>query len=237
MNVISEENTIPIDTKKLNETIEKLRNNILKFADEQTKIKLNNLTPKNIKETLSTVNTNLVNTNQKRTLFSRIKNTTRKIKNSAVKKWDAFTVWSKRWLTPKETVDEIEKQMIEINLYFTIMLGEFDIFMRYIGNSNKKEWTKRPEFKSMLHILSDGKNVKEDDLFFEPIAIKNAIEDVKHDLDTQQTEIIGAPGIPSNTNSLNPNTTSKINSNIIPNTNLNTKQTGGSRNRKLTRKH
>jgi hypothetical protein len=89
----------------------------------------------------------------------------------------------------------------------------------------------------MLHILSDGKNVKEDDLFFEPIAIKNAIEDVKHDLDTQQTEIIGAPGIPSNTNSLNPNTTSKINSNIIPNTNLNTKQTGGSRNRKLTRKH
>ena len=244
MNIISEENNIPIDTTKLNKIIENMRNNILKFADKNTKTKLKELTPEIIKETLSTVNTNPVNTHQNRTFFTRIKNTTRKIKNSAVKKWDAFTVWSKRWLTPKETVEEIEKQMIEINLYFTIMLGEFDIFMRYIGNSNKKEWIHREEFKSMLRILSDSKNVKDDDIFFGPIAIKNAIEDVKHNLVKQQTDINELPGITSNTNHLNLSQKQTQNRNqiTIPNplnqkTNSNQNLKGGSRNRKLTRKH
>lgn len=55
-----------------------------------------------------------------------------------------------RTLAPGEYLRQLVRDITILTVFMTMMIGEFDLFMRYVGNPDKKEWTKSEEFKSIL---------------------------------------------------------------------------------------
>lgn len=60
------------------------------------------------------------------------------------------TGWKSRWLSPDETLRQIIRDITIACVWFSIMLGEFDIFMRYMDAGNGKAWRKSDAMKELL---------------------------------------------------------------------------------------
>jgi hypothetical protein len=59
------------------------------------------------------------------------------------------TGWSSRWLSPDETLRQIIRDITIANVWFSIMLGEFDIFMRF-SDVKTNNWKGSKAMKELL---------------------------------------------------------------------------------------
>jgi hypothetical protein len=59
------------------------------------------------------------------------------------------TGWSSRWLSPDETLRQIIRDITIANVWFSIMLGEFDIFMRFT-DVKTTGWKESKAMKELL---------------------------------------------------------------------------------------
>jgi hypothetical protein len=59
------------------------------------------------------------------------------------------TGWSSRWLSPDETLRQIIRDITIANVWFSIMLGEFDIFMRFT-DVKTTGWKESKAMKDLL---------------------------------------------------------------------------------------
>ena len=59
------------------------------------------------------------------------------------------TGWSSRWLSPDETLRQIIRDITIANVWFSIMLGEFDIFMRFT-EVKTESWKGSKAMKELL---------------------------------------------------------------------------------------
>jgi hypothetical protein len=87
--------------------------------------------------------------------------------------------WIARWLSPSETLRQIIRDVTIATVWYSIMLSEFDIFMRYMDIKQvpmPTEWTKGTHMKVLLDANRQlsGTNAKYDDFYKLP-ELKDAI--------------------------------------------------------------
>jgi len=87
--------------------------------------------------------------------------------------------WIARWLSPSETLRQIIRDVTIATVWYSIMLSEFDIFMRYMDIKQvpmPTEWTKSNHMKVLLDANRQlsGTNAKYDDFYKLP-ELKDAI--------------------------------------------------------------
>lgn len=56
-----------------------------------------------------------------------------------------------RTLAPAEYLRQLVRDITILTVFMTMLIGEFDLFMHYIGDPNKRQWTTSPVFQSMLY--------------------------------------------------------------------------------------
>jgi hypothetical protein len=149
--VIAKENHINLNTASLSLIMVALQRKILLFADAHTKEDIRQLeeflqhddvaAAKELAETADTEVDGIVKRTSQRSI-----NTS---KGQAGGNW-LPTGWASRWLAPDETLRQIIRDITIANVWFSVMLGEFDIFMRFIGNSTSEEWKKSKAMKELL---------------------------------------------------------------------------------------
>jgi hypothetical protein len=146
---ISKENHINLNTSSLSLIMVALQKKILLFADSKTK--------KDILELESFLKKNKI-AEAKALTASADEGGEQEIRNDLAKGSESETYgllngnkgnntqkggawlptgWSSRWLSPDETLRQIIRDITIANVWFSIMLGEFDIFMRYKSSDQR----------------------------------------------------------------------------------------------------
>ena len=184
LKVIAKENHINLNTASLSLVMVALQKKILMFADKRTKIDIQQL-----EQFLKDGNINEAREltgNADKESDSILRNVSQVAINmrSVGGGW-LPTGWSSRWLSPDETLRQIVRDITIANVWFSIMLGEFDIFMRFFENKgNTQEWKKS---KAMMELLIANKQLgltthinkstdPDFDLFYNILDIKEATE-------------------------------------------------------------
>ena len=174
---IAEERGINLNTASLSSCMDSLKNKIMLFADKQTKRDIQQLEAF-LKEGDS---------DRARTLIEvadgQGETAAQQITKQSGGAW-LPTGWSSRWLSPDETLRQIIRDITIAGIWFSIMLGEFDIFMRYMDNKNQP-WARRDAMKQLLTAnkqlgLTTGKNASNSptfEAFYQSIGdIKSAVK-------------------------------------------------------------
>jgi hypothetical protein len=96
----------------------------------------------------------------------------------------AISTWGgkfKRMFAPTEYLRQLVRDITILSVFMNILLGEFDLFMRYKGDPTKKGWSQKPAFQSMLFdtmrlsgILPKAAEEKESDYIQRQLATMNA---------------------------------------------------------------
>jgi hypothetical protein len=96
------------------------------------------------------------------------------------------TGWSSRWLSPDETLRQIIRDITIANVWFSIMLGEFDLFMRFVDEKTD-EWKRSKAMRELLianrqlgTTTAVNRSTDPDfDLFYSTLDMKEAATSIK----------------------------------------------------------
>jgi len=190
---IAKEQRIDLNTVSLSSCMGSLRNKILLFADKQTKRDIEQLESllKNGDE--DTANELLRNANKEGVAVAA------EIKSQSGGAW-LPTGWSSRWLSPDETLRQIIRDITIAGIWFSIMLGEFNVFMQFVENPHKA-WAKGDAMKELLHAnkhlgligTANGSNQGAFDEFYSSLDMKPAVQGASLSIRVAESN----PGTPS----------------------------------------
>lgn len=137
---ISKENHINLNTASLSLIMVALQKKILLFADSKTKkdiLELETFLKENKIEEAKILTESADKGGEVKILegLAEHKVEAEPLLNQKGGTW-LPTGWSSRWLSPDETLRQIIRDITIANVWFSIMLGEFDIFMRFADSNN-----------------------------------------------------------------------------------------------------
>ena len=196
--VIAKENHINLNTASLSLIMVALGKKILMFADKKTKADIEKLEgflkEDNVEEAKKL--TDKADEESDVLMRQASMNTEPLLKGGS---WMP-TGWSSRWLSPDETLRQIIRDITIANVWFSIMLGEFDIFMRYMPISGNK-WKESKAMKELLLAnkqlgLTTAVNKSTDpdfDLFYNTTDIKQAATSIS--LTIRTPEALNGPTV------------------------------------------
>jgi hypothetical protein len=183
MKEISKDSKINLNTASLAICMSKLKDKIILFSDSKTK--------KDIGELESFLKQGNIQAAQDIIAKAEKDSEGRLLesigKNPYTKWWP--TGWSARWLSPDETMRQIIRDITVATVWFSVMLGEFDIFMRFMniqGGEQKTDWTRSEAMKELLMAnkqlglttpVNKSNNV-EFNVFYNILELQKAVEDV-----------------------------------------------------------
>jgi len=157
MKVIAKEKHINLNTASLAFCMISLQKKILQFADKKTKRDIEQLEEllhtNNLEEAKTVTNAADAEANQQ------MKATGEATLSQAAKGAQSggawlITGWASRWLSPDETLRQIIRDITIATVWFSIMLGEFDIFNKYkhiiTPEGETDEWIHSQAMKDML---------------------------------------------------------------------------------------
>ena len=147
---IAKENGINLNTTSLSNIMKSLGDNIMKFSSEQTRKDIDTYEKyikQNKDDTSILIELNKKIIESKTEVTNAIKS---KTQSGGIFKW--VKSWSRRWLSPDETLRQIIRDITIATVWYSIMLGEFDIFMRYVESKSaiKNNWIREKNFISLL---------------------------------------------------------------------------------------
>lgn len=193
---IAKENGINLNTVDMCNVIDSVKHKVTKFADNTTKANIENLEEllkrKQVHEAQQLVTKAGKEGNA---IVADSSNDPQNLTGGSL--FSGLRHWSARWLTPDDTLRKILKEVDLITSWYSIMLGEFDIFMRYVaGNSSdeKNKWKKSTPMKDLLianHELGryekgvNGVNASKSqdfNVFYSMIDLQEALTDVKESI-------------------------------------------------------
>jgi len=174
MKEIAKEAKINLNTASLAIIMDSLKDKILQFADNDTKMKM--------KEFENLLKTDILQAKQIATnITSEVNNVITYIGKNTVngilapRKKLSFWLpkgWVSRWLSPSETLRQIIRDITIANVWFSIMLGEFHIFIQYLP-ATTKNWKGSEAMKELLNAnymlgttTSLNKSIEGFDLFY-----------------------------------------------------------------------
>lgn len=199
--VIAKENHINLNTASLSLIMVALQRKILLFADNTTKEDIRQLeeflqrddvaAAKELTETADTEVDGIVKRSSQRSI-----NTSKMAQAGG--SW-LLTGWASRWLAPDETLRQIIRDITIANVWFSVMLGEFDIFMRFVGDSTSEEWKKSKAMKELLianrqlgtTTAVNRSTNSEFDMFYSVLDMKEAAAGVVENLQQHATAAAG----------------------------------------------
>ena len=196
--VIAKENHINLNTASLSLIMVALGKKILMFADTKTKTDITKLEgflkEDNVEEAKKL--TDRADEESDSLMRQASMNTEHLLKGGS---W-LPTGWSSRWLSPDETLRQIIRDITIANVWFSIMLGEFDIFMRYMPSSGN-QWKESKAMKELLLAnkqlgLTTAVNKSTDpdfDLFYNTTDMKQAAKSIS--LTIRTPEPLSGPSV------------------------------------------
>jgi hypothetical protein len=134
---IAKENNIPLNTNTVRLWVGKLSRYVALIAGPNAKKLIDDEREKLMKDN-TTVNTKAI-----------IPNSAPPSTSVLGKVKDKLTGWAtffNRVLAPGEYLRILIREVVILHIFFSIMMAEFDLFMRAAGEAANKEWTKSPEF-------------------------------------------------------------------------------------------
>ena len=151
---ISAEKGINLNTASLAIIMDKLKDKILLFSDERTKRDIKEFEeylkngPEGVIRAQNMLTTHMAETGNK--LLGSV--------NQPDKKWFQKmlpTGFFSRWISPDETLRQIIRDITIAIVWFAIMLGEFDIFTKYMDikkseKESENQWVNSEEMKALL---------------------------------------------------------------------------------------
>ena len=151
---ISAENGINLNTASLAIIMDKLKDKILLFSDEKTKRDIKEFEaylesgPEGVRKAQEILATKMAETG---------KDISASVKQPS-KKWFQKmlpTGFFSRWISPDETLRQIIRDITIAIVWFAIMLGEFDIFTKYMdikksSRESENKWVDSQEMKTLL---------------------------------------------------------------------------------------
>ena len=166
MKDIASENRINLNTASLAMCMAALQKKIMQFADKQTTQDIEQLESFLKQGSLDAAKA-FVESADSQGEAAAAQLTTTKQGHS----W-SISGWSRRWLSPDETLRQIIRDITIASIWFSIMLGEFDLFMRYTGASGT-QWKNGVAMKDLLianrQLGLTGKNTTNFDEFYKSI--------------------------------------------------------------------
>ena len=137
---IAKENNINLNTATVNRFLSKLTNYIALIAGPDAM--------NSIIENRSTLQTKYISdkVGGKLPQDDQTKGTTTQ-RNTLLNKWGSFF---NRAMSPGEYLRVLVRDVIILHIFFTIMMSEFDLFMRAKGDTANKKWITSPAYKLLL---------------------------------------------------------------------------------------
>jgi hypothetical protein len=208
---IAKENDINLNTAELCLVMDSVKHKVTKFADTTTKnniqvledlLKRNQLDKaKQIVEDAD----NIGEDNLRKSLAnspSGSNDPKSPVKGGGL--FSGLSHWSARWLSPDDTLRKVIKEIDLVTSWFSIMLGEFDVFMRYVvGNNSEKKnkWKQSAAMKDLLFAnLEIGRAVKgkndvnasnspDFNVFYSVLDLKDGLRDVTETINEKNKEL------------------------------------------------
>lgn len=157
MKVIAKEKHINLNTASLAFCMISLQKKILQFADNKTKGDIEQLEKllrtDNLEEAKALTNAADAEANQQMKATSEAVLSQAALGKQSGGAWQ-ITGWASRWLSPDETLRQIIRDITIATVWFSIMLGEFDIFNKYkhiiTPEGETDNWIHSQAMKDML---------------------------------------------------------------------------------------
>lgn len=195
---ISKEKKINLNTASISLVMVALQNKILQFADEKTKKDIENLELYLQEGRIDDARkiTAVAEDDVTKAIIGSLEEENPQAGGGWFQKG-----WSKRWLSPDETLRQIIRDITIANVWFSIMLGEFDIFMRFKTDVTTDNWKESKAMKELLRAnfqlgttTAVNKSTEPDyDIFYNILELKQATEGVTDALNVKTAEAKTAP--------------------------------------------
>jgi len=182
---IADARGIHLNTMSLGIVMNKLNDKIMMFADKDTAKDIRELEAYLKEGNLQTVQQILEKVGEEATNAAKdgaISAVAKQTGGSwfSRKRW-LPTGWSARWVSPDETLRQIIRDITVAVVWYSIMLSEFNVFMKYMDIKNvpmPTEWVSSPSMESLLLAnkqLSGAANTKYD-FFYDTKMMKEAVK-------------------------------------------------------------
>lgn len=157
MKVIAKEKHINLNTASLAFCMVALQKKILQFADSKTKRDIEQLEEmlrtNNLEEAKALTDTANAGADTQMKIVSEAALSQAAKGTQGGGAW-LITGWASRWLSPDETLRQIIRDITIATVWFSIMLGEFDIFNKYVHiitpEGETDEWIHSQAMKELL---------------------------------------------------------------------------------------